>query len=103
LKILRAAQPDSIDDWIDRFQTFVGTIVILQDPLPCEALAQLLDVDVNDIIGTLSNLHSLLAPSEQDLTYRVHHKSFSDFICDRGREKWLQNFTLTASRIAHPM
>ena len=85
LKILRAAQPDSIDYWIDRFQTFVGTIVILQDPLPCEALAQLLDVDVNDIIGTLSNLHSLLAPSEQDLTYRVHHKSFSDFICDRDR------------------
>jgi hypothetical protein len=86
-RIIRAAQPDPIDDWIHQFQTFVGAIVVLQDPLPCDVLAQLLDVDVNDIIGTLSNLHSFLAPSEMDQTYRVHHKSFPDFICDRDRCK----------------
>lgn len=85
MQIIRAAQPDPLDDWVDQFQTFVGTIVLLQDPLPCEALAALLGVDANDIIGTLSNLHSLLAPSRKGQIYRVHHKSFSDFICDRDR------------------
>jgi hypothetical protein len=50
-------------------------------------LAQLLCVDVNDVIEALSNLHLLLAPSEKDQIYRVHHKSFPDFICDRDRCK----------------
>lgn len=64
-RIIRAAQPDPIDDWFDQFRAFVGTIILLQDPLPCDTLAALLGVDVNEIIGTLSNLHSLLAPSEK--------------------------------------
>src|ERR1700733_14734586 len=39
--IIRAAQPDPVGDWAARFQTVVGTIVLLCDPLPCDALAQL--------------------------------------------------------------
>lgn len=87
IRILRAARPDPFDNWIHRFQTFVGTIVILHDPLPCKELAQFLGVEVNDIVRSLSNLHSLLAPSKNGETYRVHHKSFSDFICDPDRCK----------------
>ena len=63
-----------------QFQTFVSTIVILQDSLPYNALAQLLDVDLNEIISTLSNL-----ARGRDHTYRVHHRSFSNFICDCDR------------------
>jgi hypothetical protein len=85
MQIIRAAQPDPVDGWIHRFKTFVGAIVLLQDPLPAEVLAALLGVDVNDILGTLSNLHSLLAPDQKDQIYRVHHKSFPDFICNRDR------------------
>ena len=83
--IIRAAQPDPVGDWAARFQAVVGTIVLLCDPLPCDALAQLIGVDVNVILGTLSNLHSLLSPSADTQTFRVHHKSFPDFISDPDR------------------
>jgi len=80
LKIFITARPDAVDEWMNHFGVVVGVIVILQDPLPCETLAQLLGVDMDEIIGTSSNLHSLLAPSEKDQAFRVHHKSFSDFM-----------------------
>jgi hypothetical protein len=51
MQIIRAAQPDPVDGWIHRFETFVGAIVLLQDPLPAEVLAALLGVDVNDIVN----------------------------------------------------
>jgi hypothetical protein len=85
--IILAAQPDPIGEWIDRFQACVGTIVLLYDPLPCGALAELIGIDINDVVRTLSNLHSLFAPSGNGQTFRVHHKSFPDFICDRDRCK----------------
>ena len=61
---------DDIYLWIIRkprfgfiwFRTFVGAIVLLQDPLPCESLAKLLGVDATRVKGILSNLHSLLSP-----------------------------------------
>ena len=96
-RILYAAQPDPIDGWINRFQMFVGTVVVLHDPLPCDALAILLGVDVNDIIRTLSNLQSLLGPSENE-TYRVHHKSFVDFICDNDRCKMGLGFHISPAK-----
>jgi hypothetical protein len=102
-RIIRAAQPDPIHDWIHQFHVFVGAIIVLQDPLPCDVLAQLLDVDVNDIIGTLSNLHSLLAPSKKDQIYRVHHKSFPDFICDRDRCKMHMGLEFYINPVLHHM
>jgi len=85
MKIIRAAQPDPINDWTVHFQACVGTIVLLHDPLPCDALAQLIGIDIRIILGTLSNLHSLLAPSADTQTFRVHHKSFPDFISNLDR------------------
>jgi len=85
MRIIRAAQPDPVDDWDYWFRTIVGAIVLLHDPLSCESLANLLGIDADRIVRTLSNLHSLLAPSKGDSTFRVHHKSFPDFICDRNR------------------
>jgi len=87
MQIIKAAQPDPIGDWVDRFQTFVGTITLLRDPLPCDALAGLLGVDVNDILRALANLHSLLAPKGEQQAFRIHHKSFPDFISDPNRCK----------------
>ena len=86
-QIIKAAQPNPTGDWVDRFQTFVGTITLLRDPLPCDALAGLLGVDVNDILRALANLHSLLAPKGEPQTFRIHHKSFPDFISDPNRCK----------------
>jgi hypothetical protein len=92
MRILCAACPKPIGAWVDRFQTVVGTIILLRDPLPCKALAQLLDIDANDVVRTLSNLHSLLAPRGEDQVFRVHHKSFPDFICDPNRRGYSGDF-----------
>ena len=85
MQIIHAARPNPIGDWVDRFRTFVGTIALLHDPLPCEALAGFLVVDANDVLRTLANLHSLLAPRGEHRTFRIHHKSFRDFITDPSR------------------
>ena len=87
LQILRNALPHPVGGWVDEYQTFVGTITLLHEPLPSEALAGLLGVDITDIIRLLSNLHSLLAPRGKDQTFRVHHKSFPDFITSPERCK----------------
>jgi len=82
MKIIQAAQPEPPGNWVKLFQMVVGTIVLLHDPLPCKELAKLLGIDNRDVQSTLSNLHSLLAPKGENQTFRVHHKSFLDFITD---------------------
>ena len=107
--IIRAAQPNPVGDWICRFQTCVGAIVLLHDPLPCDALAQLIGIEINVILRTLLNLHSLLAPSADTQTFRVHHKSFPDFLSDPDRcipqlriDRTVHNFRI-AIRCLHIM
>jgi len=87
MTIISSAVPDPVDDWVDRYQEFVGAIVVLQDPLSCEALARLLGVGVDKITITLSHLHSLLAPTGASQVFQIHHKSFPDFITDFERCK----------------
>ena len=57
--------------------------MLLHDPLPRDSLAVIIKLDVHDIDRTLSNLHSLLAPSGTG--FRVHHQSFPDFISNPSR------------------
>jgi len=97
MQIIKAAQPDPIGDWVDRFQVLVGTIVLLHDPLPCEELARLIGVDVNDVLRTLTHLHSILAPTGQKQVFRIHHKSFPDFITDPNRCQPRKEFFISAT------
>jgi len=87
LQILHNALPRPVGGWVDEYQTFVGTITLLHEPLPSAALAGLIGVEINDVVRLLSNLHSLLAPSGKDQTFRIHHKSFLDFITSPERCK----------------
>jgi hypothetical protein len=83
LYILNSAKPQrNADSWLDRFRKIVGAILVLQTPLPAFALAKLLDQAPNSIKSTLANLHSILAPLDKGsaLIYKVHHKSFPDYI-----------------------
>ncbi|KAH6916423.1 quinon protein alcohol dehydrogenase-like superfamily [Coprinopsis sp. MPI-PUGE-AT-0042] len=84
-QVLRAAVPDPVDDWFDDYQAVVGAIVVAADVLPIQSLASLLDKEPNDIVGTLSHLHSLVAPTSHNEAFRVHHKSFPDFVTDPSR------------------
>ena len=87
MQIIRAACPEQMGSWVNRFQMIVGTVTLLQDPLSCDALASLLGIDANDIVRTLSNLHALFAPGAKDQIFRIHHKSFPDFITDPDRRE----------------
>src|ERR1700733_450311 len=84
IKIIRAAAPcRRYHDWISQFRACVGTIVLLHDTLPRDSLAVIIKLGADEIDRTLSNLHSLLAPSGTG--FRVHHKSFPDFISNPSR------------------
>jgi len=88
-QILLSAVPDydhDHDDWFARYQLVVGTIVVLQYPLPCQALSKLLKMDAEEIESALSELHSIVAPTTgQNVAFRIHHKSFPDFVTNASR------------------
>ncbi|KAJ2922378.1 hypothetical protein H1R20_g14711, partial [Candolleomyces eurysporus] len=83
LHVLQSAKPaENAEKWLSRFKQIVGAILVLQNPLSTMTLARLLDQAELNIRVTLANLHSILAPLGEGsaLTYKVHHKSFPDFI-----------------------
>ena len=73
------------------FQSVVGTIVLVSNPLSVPALSDLLGVaDVSSISTALRSFHSLMdIPSDQPNPTPIHvlHKSFPDFITNPERCK----------------
>lgn len=99
-QILRSAIPEGSGNRIvESFQTVVGTIILLWDPLPRQALANLITVDIDDITRALSHLHSIIPPSSQDDLLQIHHKSFPDFI--RNAERCRDKRFLIAPKVHH--
>ena len=85
-QILGVAIPsNSSPEILSRFHSVIGTIVLLQDPLPLRPLAILLRMDVNDVRGALVHLQSIIFLSGPENTPRIYHKSFPDFITDSRR------------------
>jgi hypothetical protein len=83
LHVLNSAKPaQKADHWLTKFKMIVGAVLAVETPLSALVLAKLLDQAEGTIKTTLANLHSILAPSGEgpDLTYKVHHKSFPDYI-----------------------
>jgi hypothetical protein len=83
LHVLKSAKPaGNAEPWLSRFQSIVGAILTLQTSLSVLALARLLNQEEDTIKATLANLHSILAPLGEGsaLTYKIHHKSFPDYI-----------------------
>ena len=68
------------------FRTVVGTVLLVFNPLPMEALSTLLKIP--NISTALCFLHSLLLiPDSKVNPVRAFHKSFPDFLTDQGRCK----------------
>ena len=85
-QILSVAIPsDSSSEILSRFHLVIGTIVLLQDPLPLRPLAILLHTHPNDVKGALAHLQSIIFFSGPEDTPRIYHKSFLDFITDAKR------------------
>ena len=69
-----------------RFKTVVGAVLLVCNPLPAEALSDLLRL--SNIHTTLRSLHSLiLIPESSEDPIRTFHKSFPDFLTDPNRCK----------------
>ena len=85
-QILSVAIPsNSSPDILSRFHSVIGTIVLLQDPLPLRPLASLLQMETNDVKGALAHLQSIIFLSGPENAPRIYHKSFPDFITDVKR------------------
>ena len=69
-------------DILSQFHSVIGTIILLQDPLPIQPLASLLQTDTNYVRGTLVHLQSIIFLTGPEDTPCIYHKSFPDFITD---------------------
>ncbi|KAH6887204.1 WD40-repeat-containing domain protein [Coprinopsis sp. MPI-PUGE-AT-0042] len=97
IQVLRAAVPEPAGDWFEDYQAVVGSIVVAADVLSTQSLASLLGMEPNDIVRTLSHLHSLIAPTRDSDAFHIHHKSFPDFVTDTSRCAVDSRFFIEAS------
>jgi len=69
-----------------RFQTVVGTVLLIFNPLSIKALSELLGLNTQQIHNTMRSLHSLLlVPESTEDPIHIFHKSFPDFLMDPAR------------------
>ena len=68
------------------FQTVVGTVLLIFNPLPIRSLSELLGINIQHIYLTIRSLHSLLlVPESPEDPIHIFHKSFPDFLMDSAR------------------
>ncbi|KAF5328763.1 hypothetical protein D9619_011562 [Psilocybe cf. subviscida] len=88
LQILESVFAESSDVYyIQRFRRIVGSIVLLERPLPLGSLAKFLgEYSVEDIAETLYHLHSIIiVPTVDSGAPRTYHLSFPNFITNSSR------------------
>ena len=70
------------------FQTVVGTVLLVFNPLPIKALSELMGYGIPHVHSTIRSLHSLLVvPEKPEDPIHAFHKSFPDFLTDPERCK----------------
>ena len=86
-QVLRGAFIDIEEEsvFVD-LKRILSAVVLALNPLSQDGLAQLLNIDSAVIYTRLQHLHSvILVPAGRSKEIRVFHKSFPDFLQDRGR------------------
>ena len=72
---------------LEQFRIVIGSIIILEEPLPTDALAKLLGVSRRTIDLRLDALHSVLdVPSDPHQPVRILHLSFREFLLDPNKQ-----------------
>jgi len=65
------------------FQSVVGTVLLIFNPLSIKSLSELLGYNAQHIQSTIHSLHSLLlVPGDTEDPIHIFHKSFPDFLMD---------------------
>ncbi|KKO97566.1 hypothetical protein THAR02_10329 [Trichoderma harzianum] len=81
-QVFSGLEPAEFDSRLE----FLGSLVLLVDPIPAASLAALLQMDIDDVVWWLPELHAVLnIPAEDHIPVRLLHKSFSDFILSTER------------------
>ena len=69
-----------------QFQTVVGAVLLIFNPLSIVGLSNLLGSSTQNIRNTIRSLHSLLlVPESSEDPIHIFHKSFPDFLLDQNR------------------
>ncbi|KIL57558.1 hypothetical protein M378DRAFT_87719, partial [Amanita muscaria Koide BX008] len=86
--ILRNVVPEDCDnaDIVERYQTIIGTIVLLQTPLSITTLAPFIDKRAKQIQIVLRKLQSIILLGTDNIPV-IYHKSFPDYVTDPARCK----------------
>ena len=86
MSILKMAFEEEDPEVDSKVRSTVGTVVLLFNPLPPSGIAELIDLDPNEVISFLMLLQSLI-PFDEDSSQSIRpfHKSFSDFVTDPSR------------------
>ena len=78
-------QPGNIQRYL-RFQTVVGAVLLLFNPLSIKDLSDLLGCSIQYIQNATRSLHSLLCvPGTIEESIQIFHKSFPDFLMNQNR------------------
>jgi hypothetical protein len=91
IQILRNGLPldgdnPASDEEVDIFQSVVGTLVLLRDPLSLRALSAFTGVVLRDVQFTFNHLQSVvIMPPCQDEPLQIYHPSFRDFLTIKKR------------------
>jgi hypothetical protein len=87
LQLLHTALPKSNPGpFLERFQAVVGSIILLRDPLPLDALARFVKYDNSRVSAVLTKLHSVIIPPlRNNEAPRIYHPSFPDFLTNPSR------------------
>jgi hypothetical protein len=84
---LLGQQENRDKDWLHAFRGLVGSIVILESPLPVGPLAHLLQVPQKEVKRRLDALHSVLSiPNGKHVPIRLLHLSFREFLVDTQKQ-----------------
>jgi hypothetical protein len=84
--ILQAAFEKGDAEADSKVRATIGTIVMVVNPLPPPAIAELVDLDPDEIILFVMLIQSLLAAGEDfSQPVKPFHKSFPDFLTDSSR------------------
>lgn len=90
--VLRNAVPVGSEAYIAaRFRKVIGTILLIQNPLPIKPLAKLIGLSLKDLHAVIDKMRSIILVSGNDVPH-VYHKTFFEYIMDSDscREKELR-------------
>ena len=84
--ILQAAFTEGDPDVDSMVRTIVGTVILVVNPLPPPAIAELVGLETDEVLPYLELIQSLLTIDEDPgQPVKAFHKSFPDFIIDPSR------------------